>query len=83
MEVTRLCDESTDWAHGGAAMAQVNSNRCMALERAVEAIIELVQPMGLGLREQALGLLARVRDAMAHGVRHGAAVALATAHLRL
>jgi hypothetical protein len=45
-----------DWARRGAALAQVNGNHCAALEKVVEAIVELVQPMGSGLRKQALGL---------------------------
>jgi hypothetical protein len=40
VEVTCLRDESTDWARGGAAMVQVNGNRC------VEATIELVHQRG-------------------------------------
>jgi hypothetical protein len=39
-------------------MARVNSNHCAMLEKAVEATIELVQPIGSGLYEQALSLLA-------------------------
>ena len=46
VEVTHLRDESVDWAHGGATMAQINSNRYMVLERAMEATIGLVHPMG-------------------------------------
>ena len=51
VEVTRLHDKSVDWARGGVAMARINSDRCMALEKAVEATIELVQPAGLDLHE--------------------------------
>ena len=58
VEVTRWRDESADWAHGGVAMAWINSNCCVALERAVEAVVMLVQPMGSGLHKQALRLLA-------------------------
>ena len=42
LEVTRLCDESADYACGGAAMAQINSNRYMVLEGAMRAAIDLV-----------------------------------------
>jgi sulfur carrier protein ThiS len=55
----------------------------MALERAVEVAVVLVQPTGSSLREQALRLLARNREVMAHGVRHRATATLAAAHLRL
>jgi hypothetical protein len=65
VEMTHLCDESTDWARGGAAMAQVNGNRCAVLEKAVEVAVKLVQPMGLSLHEQALSLPTRTRDVMA------------------
>jgi hypothetical protein len=41
-----LRDESANWAHGGAAMARINSNRCVVLERAVEGVVMLVQPTG-------------------------------------
>jgi predicted glycosyl hydrolase (DUF1957 family) len=51
VEVTLLRDESTSWARGGAAMAWINSNHCMVLERVVEATVMLVQPTGLDLRE--------------------------------
>jgi len=51
VEVTRLHDKLVDWARGGVAMARINSDRCMALEKAVEATIELVQPAGLDLHE--------------------------------
>lgn len=81
VEVTRLRDELVDWACGGAALAQVNGNHCTALEKAMEAINELVQLTGSNLHEQALGRLAWIRDVMAHGVRHGATVALAITHL--
>jgi hypothetical protein len=37
-------------------MAWINSNRCVALERPVEATIMLVQLMGSDLHEQALCL---------------------------
>ena len=83
VEVTHLRDESADWARGGATMARINSNRCMTLERAVEATVMLVQPMGSDLCEQALCLLAQIREVTAHGVHHGAAAALAAAHIHL
>jgi hypothetical protein len=51
VEVTHLRDESTNWACGGASMAQINSNRCVALERAVEAAVMLVQLTGSNLHE--------------------------------
>jgi hypothetical protein len=49
VEVTHLRDELADWACGGAAMVRINSNRCVALERVVEAAIMLVQSTGLDL----------------------------------
>jgi hypothetical protein len=55
----------------------------MVLRRAVEAVVELVQLTGSDLREQALGLLTRIREVTAHDVHHGAAVALAATQLRL
>jgi len=42
---------SSDWVCGSASMARINSNRCVALERAVEAAVELVQPTRLDLRD--------------------------------
>jgi hypothetical protein len=42
VEVTHLHEESVDWARGSATMARINSNCCMALERAVAATVELV-----------------------------------------
>lgn len=45
--------------------------------------VELVQPVGSSFHEHALSLPARVREVMAHGVRHGDIVALAVAHLYL
>lgn len=83
VEVTHLCDESADWACGGAAMAWINSNRYVALEGAMKAAVELVQPMGSSLHEQALNLPTQVRAVTAHGVLHGAVAALAATHLRL
>jgi uncharacterized protein YoaH (UPF0181 family) len=83
VEVTHLRDESTNWARGGAAMVRINCNRCVALRRAVEAAIELVQLTGSDLREQALDLPTRIREVMAHDIHHGAAVAHAATHLRL
>jgi hypothetical protein len=70
VEVTHLRDESADRARGGVAMAWINSDWYVALEGAIKATMDLVQ-------------LVRVRVVMVHGVRHGAAVALAAAHLRL
>jgi hypothetical protein len=75
-----LRDESANWAHGGAAMARINSNRCVVLERAVEGVVMLVQPTGSDVHKYALYLPARIRKVMAHGIRHGAAVTLAAAH---
>ena len=83
VEVTPLRDELVDWVRGGAAMAWINSNRCVVLERAVEATVMLVQPMGSDLCEQALCLSAQIREVTAHGVHHGAAAALAAAHIHL
>ena len=51
VEVTRLHDESADWARGGAAMVQINSNCYMALEGAMKAAVELVQTTGSSLHE--------------------------------
>jgi hypothetical protein len=51
VEVTRLCDESADWAHGGATIARINSNRYEALEGAMKPVVELVQPTGSILHE--------------------------------
>jgi hypothetical protein len=83
VEVTCLRDESVDWACCGATMAWINSNRYVVLERAAEAAVMLVQLMGSKLHEQALHLPARIREVMTHGVHHGAAAALTTAHLHL
>jgi len=58
VEVTHLHDESANWACGGAAMARTNGNRCVVLEKVVEAVVELVQPTGSSLHKQALSLLA-------------------------
>ena len=83
VEVTHLRDESTVWACGGATMARINSNRCMVLERAVEATVKSVQPTGSDLHEHALRLPVRIREETAHGARHGATTALVATHLRL
>jgi hypothetical protein len=69
--------------YGVAAIARVNSNRYMALEEAVGAAIELVQPVGSSFHEQAHRLLAWIREVAMHGVCHGATMALAATHLRL
>lgn len=83
VEVTRLQDELASWTHGGATIARVNSNCYMALEEAVGAAIELVQPTGLSFHEQAHRLLAWIREIAAHGICHGAMAALAATHLCL
>jgi hypothetical protein len=58
VEATHLCDKLMDWACGSVAKRQINSNRFVVLERKVEAVVGLVQPMRSNLHEQALGLLA-------------------------
>jgi hypothetical protein len=57
-------------------MAWINRNCYVALEKAVEAAIVLVQPIGLDLREQALCLLVSIREVTAHGIHHGTAMPL-------
>jgi hypothetical protein len=49
----------------------------------VEATVELARLARSGFCEQALGLSARIRDVTVHDIHHGAAVALAIAHLHL
>jgi hypothetical protein len=52
-----------------AVLPWCDSNRSVALERAVEVVVKLVQPIGSSLREQALSLPVQIREVMAHGVR--------------
>jgi hypothetical protein len=69
--------------YGLAAIAWVNSNCYMALEEAVGAAIELVQPAGSSFHEQARTLLAWIREVATHDICHHAKMALAATHLRL
>ena len=60
-EVARLQYESASWARGSTAIVQVNSSHYAALQEAVIATVELVQPEGTGFLEKARELPTRIR----------------------